>query len=68
MFNSFIHPPTYHPTHRAGWVKHYVPYQRHTGNLRQEVRTLEMRVNWLKEEAKRLGYRGKEEEEEEEAN
>ncbi len=41
---------------RAFWIKHYVPYNRHTGDLRQEVRVLEMRVGWLKAEAKRLGY------------
>lgn len=41
---------------RAAWIKHYVPYHRHTGELRQEVRVLEMRVGWLKAEAKRLGY------------
>jgi len=41
---------------RAAWIKHYVPYHRHTGGLRQEVRVLEMRVGWLKSEAKRLGY------------
>ena len=41
---------------RAAWIKHYVPYHRHTGELRQEVRVLEMRVGWLKSEAKRLGY------------
>lgn len=41
---------------RAAWIKHYVPYHRHTGELRQEVRVLEMRMGWLKAEAKRLGY------------
>ncbi|GAB5030312.1 Hypothetical protein NocV09_00204440 [Nannochloropsis oceanica] len=41
---------------RASWIKHYVPYNRHTGDLRQEVRVLEMRLGWLKAEAKRLGY------------
>jgi len=41
---------------RAAWIKHYVPYHRHTGELRQEVRVLEMRVGWLNSEAKRLGY------------
>ncbi|TFJ87901.1 hypothetical protein NSK_001247 [Nannochloropsis salina CCMP1776] len=51
---------------RAAWVKNYVPYRRNTKGLRREVRIKEMRVAWLKEEARRWGYkdeeaRGKEE-------
>lgn len=51
---------------RANWIKNYVPYHRHTGELRQEVKALEVRVEVLREEARRLGYKEKEGEEAEE--
>lgn len=42
---------------RACWIKNYVPYNRNTEDLRREVDVMEMRVEVLKEEAKRLGWK-----------
>lgn len=43
---------------RAHWIRLYVPYQRSAQSLREEVAVLELRLGLLKQEARRLGYRG----------